>query len=149
VDVRGALTYAPKTAGVPTNPGELLMSRINPRIPRVCVTPDFGVPTLCSSEFEIMKPATHVDVYTLAYILQVDWVQSQVRSLTSGTSSSHNRIKTRELAQVLIPIPRHGTIKERKLGELVRAYHEALDMLTTSATKLATIRANDDGIFAS
>ena len=42
LDVAAALTYAPKTAGILANPGEILLSRINPRIPRVCIAPDLG-----------------------------------------------------------------------------------------------------------
>ena len=36
-------------------------------------------------------------------------VQKQINSLTSGTSSSHNRIKSKDLSEVLIPLPKIGT----------------------------------------
>ena len=137
VDVGSAMTYTPKTPGVRTNPGELLISRINPRIPRVCITPDFGVKTLCSSEFEVMKVKSAVDVYTLAYLLQTDIVQNQIRSLTSGTSASHNRIRTAELSQVLIPIAKRGTQKADLIARLVGDYRLALDSLTKNAMVLA------------
>jgi type I restriction-modification system DNA methylase subunit len=147
VDVGGALSYAPKTPGIYTNPGELLMSRINPRIPRVCVTPDFGMKTLCSSEFEVMKPKANVNVYTLAYLLQTDSVQNQIRSLTSGTSASHNRIRTTELSHVLIPIAKKGTKKVKLISRLANDYQQALGSLTQSAATLAHIRKRDAEIF--
>ena len=148
VDIGGALNYSPKTPGVPTWPGELLISRINPRIPRVCITPDLGAKTLCSSEFEVMKAKANVDVYTLAYLLQTDTVQNQIRSLTSGTSASHNRIRTAELGLVLVPIAKPGTSKSTLISKLASDYQHALDSLTQSATMLAKLRKKDAEIFA-
>jgi len=148
VDIGGALSYAPKTPGVQTHPGELLMSRINPRIPRVCITPELGVKTLCSSEFEIMKAREGVDIYTLAYLLQTEIVQNQIRSLTSGTSASHNRIRTSELGHVMIPVAKPATRKAKLLSGLARDYREALATLSISAEKLAKIRVKDHELFA-
>ena len=143
LNISGALNYAPRTPGIPTYPGELLMARINPRIPRVCVAPDLSVRTLCSSEFEIMRPRSSVDVYMLAYLLQTSTVQEQIRSLTSGTSASHNRIRTAELAQVLIPIAKRGTEHADLMSSLADEYRVILDSLTTSATMLAKIRERE------
>ena len=143
VDAAGALSYAPKTPGVPVHPQEILISKINPRIPRVCVAPDFGSKTLCSSEFEIMRPNPGVGEYALAYLLQTDAVQSQVRSLTSGTSASHNRIRTAELADVMIPMARRGTAAAKHLNDLTDRYRTALVALTQNAIVLARIRAQD------
>lgn len=148
VDVGGALNYAPKTPGVPIQPGELLMSRINPRIPRVCITPDFGTQTLCSSEFEVMRTKGSVNVYMLAYLLQTEAVQNQIRSLTSGTSASHNRIRTAELGHVLVPIAKQGTRKAKLISKLSNDYQIALNSLTQSAALLARIRHADADIFA-
>ncbi|MDQ5909650.1 MAG: type restriction enzyme protein [Pseudomonadota bacterium] len=147
VDIGGALSYAPKTPGVPTYPGELLLSRINPRIARVCITPDLGVKTLCSSEFEIMKTRKEIDIYSLAYLLQTEIVQNQIRSLTSGTSASHNRIRTSELSQVMIPIAKPATKKAKQLIDLSKNYRETLIALAVSAKKLARIREKDHELF--
>lgn len=148
VDVKGALNNSPKTPGLPTEPGDLLMSRINPRIPRVCVTPDLGLETLCSSEIEVMTPGADVDVYTLAYLLHTEVVQAQVRSLTSGTSASHNRIRTSELAKVLVPIPPSGSKRARALEARVDEYRRALESMIQAAATLAKIRTMDPELFA-
>lgn len=147
VDVGGALSYSPKTPGVPTNSGELLLSRINPRIPRVCVVPDFGEITLCSSEFEIMMPKSTLDVHTLAYLLQTSIVQGQICSLTSGTSASHNRIRTSELSQVIIPVPKPGTAKAALIFNASSKYRDAIESLGKSSLSLAKIRVRDKDIF--
>ena len=149
VDIGGVFSYSPKTPGIPVESGDLLISRINPRIPRVCVTPDLGVATLCSSEFEVMRTKGGLDVYTLAYLLQTEVVQSQIRSLTSGTSASHNRIRTSDLAKVMLPLPRKGTKKAKLIGKLIQEYRSALESLRENSVVLARIRTRDPELFGS
>lgn len=148
LDMTGALKHAPKTPGVQTNPGELLLSRINPRIPRICVTPDFGVPTLCSSEFEVMRTKNPKDTYLLAYLIQTAAVQNQIQSLTSGTSASHNRIRTAELAQVLIPMPKPGSLTFDTVWQNVTEYEEALRHMEKGAKLISDIRAKEHQLFS-
>lgn len=147
VNVSGVFDYSPKTPGIPTETGELLFARINPRIPRVCVTPDFGIKTLCSSEFEVMKVKDGVDAYMLAYMLQTHAVQNQIHSLTSGTSASHNRIRTSELSQVLIPLAKRETNKADLIDKLTNDYRVVLDSLAESATMLAQLRQREAEVF--
>jgi type I restriction-modification system DNA methylase subunit len=143
VDMAGAQTYSPKTPGIPTHSGEILVSRINPRIPRICVTPEFGKRTLCSSEFEVLRPKPGVDIYLLAYLLLTDAVQSQIRSLTSGTSASHNRIRTAELASVLVPMPDRGSSRAAQLSTLADEYRSALQAMSEASVKVAALRASE------
>ncbi len=147
LDIGGVMNYSPKTAGTPVKAGDLLLSRINPRIPRVCVLPDLGVRTLCSTEFEVMRPRGSVDVYTLAYLLQSEGVQNQIQSLTSGTSASHNRIRTIELGQVLVPIAKLGTDHARIVADRATIYREVIESLTAGAIRLAAVRREDKQIF--
>lgn len=149
IDIAGALSYAPKTPGLRTSPGEVLMSRINPRIPRVCVTPDLGMPTLCSGEFEVMRCRAGIDEFAVVYLLQTQAVQNQIQSMTSGTSASHNRVRTSELANVLIPMPRIGTKGADDLEAVLSSYRSAAISLSTSAMTLASLRQNDCRIFGS
>lgn len=147
IDVAAARANAPKTPGTPVQPGEVLFSRINPRIPRVCVCPDFGVKTLCSTEFEVMRAKGQLDGVAIAYLLLTQAVQAQIQSLTSGTSASHNRIKTSQLAQVLIPVPRKGTEMQRALQRLLVQYRGALERLYASSFELASIRQQERSLF--
>lgn len=149
VDVLGARNYSPKTPGTPTLPGEILFSRINPRIPRVCITPDFQTNTLCSSEFEVMKIKDGVEMsaHLLMYLLLSKTVQGQIKSLTSGTSASHNRIRTKELASVLIPIPSKNSNLAQGLNELGDRYRAACLALTVATGEVADLRANEEKLF--
>ena len=149
LNVIDALDYAPKTPGIPISSGELLASRINPRIPRVCVVPDLGLNMLCSSEFEVMRVKNGADTYMLAYLLQTKAVQSQIRSLTSGTSSSHSRIRTDELGQVLIPLPKPGTTKAKLLSILTCEYRDVLNSLAMYTTMMARLRQREEEVLPS
>jgi len=94
-----------------------------------------------------MKVREPLDAYTLAYLLQTDIVQSQIRSLTSGTSASHNRIRTSDLSLVLIPIPRSDSNKAGLVDTIASEYREALKNLAKSTMKLAGIRSQDVDVF--
>ncbi|MBN2520734.1 MAG: N-6 DNA methylase, partial [Bacteroidales bacterium] len=109
IDYEEMMNYSPKYPGIVCLPDDLLFSKINPRIPRILVIPDFEFPLTCSTEFEIINSKTEISNYGIKLLLMLPTVQSQIQSMTSGTSSSHNRIKTKDLANVLIPYPKKGT----------------------------------------
>lgn len=99
------LNYNPKYPGTVCRAGDLLFSKINPRILRVLVVPELGLNLTCSSEFEIINSKIEINNYGIKLLLMLPSVQTQINYLTSGTSSSHNRIKSADLANVLIPLP--------------------------------------------
>jgi len=143
LDVGAIDEYAPITPGIPIFAGEVLLSRINPRIPRVTVVPDFAGKMLCSSEFEVMKPSRGLDPYFLAFLLLSRPVQTQIQSLTSGTSASHNRVKTRHLSNVIIPIPRPGSRANEELTRVVTEYKHIMESLLTNTQRLLALRQNE------
>jgi hypothetical protein len=140
LDLGAVDTYAPKTPGIPVKPGEVLLSRINPRIPRVIVVPDLGQPTLCSTEFEVMRAKKGVDPYMIAFLLMSQVAQTQIQSLTSGTSASHNRVKTKDLAHISLPIPRSGSESEKKLRRKLVQYRKALTSMMQCQRSLFELR---------
>ena len=144
LDMRGIKRYRPRTPGIEVKPGELLFSRINPRIPRAFVMPDLGRRTLCSSEFEVMSTKAGIDPYLIAFLLLSDSVHSQIKSLTSGTSASHNRIKTDDLAKVLLPVPNAGTEYEAEIMALTREYRKTIEVLVKQTLKLSDIRDKEE-----
>lgn len=149
LNVEAVLSYSPKTPGFPIHPGELLVSRINPQIPRICVVPDLGVKLLCSSEFEIMHADENTNIYLLAYLLHTRIVQNQIKSLTSGTSASHNRIRTSDLKEVLVPITKPGTRKAVAILNLAEDYRHAVNSLAENSIKVARLRQREASVFDS
>ncbi len=85
-----------------------------------------------------LHPRPGVDPYLLAYLLLSPPVQEQLRNLGTGTSASHNRVKTGALRDVLLPMPCTGTGRHEQLVDAVARYREA-----TQAVHMATSRLRE------
>lgn len=105
IDFQQVLEYNPISKGRQCNEGDILFSKINPRIPRMTVVPSFEKTLVCSNEFEILVPSSDIGAYAICFLLKTSYVAKQIENLTSGTSSSHSRIKREQLADILIPYP--------------------------------------------
>lgn len=144
LDVVSVKNYRPITPGLAVNPGEVIISRLNPRIPRVLVVPDLGQPMLCSSEFEILRPLKGVSSYSLAYMLMSPVVQEQINSLTAGTSASHSRVKADKLYEIQIPWPQMpNEIKE--FDRVSSEYAKAAKNLVQSIRTISDLRETEHG----
>ena len=119
--------FNPVSKGRKCYPEELIFSKINPRIPRMAVIPHRNIDLVCSNEFEIMKSRGIIGMYALCFLLKTKSVMSQIESFTSGTSSSHSRIKREQLADILIPIP---------VSEVAKQLVTEIDNELESAVKL-------------
>ena len=127
LDLQAVQQYSPTSGCVRCQAHDVLISRINPRIVRICVVPDLGRPIGCSPEFAVLRCGDQVDPWMLTLLLRGNLVQRQIQTLTSGTSSSHSRIKTRELSSVIVPVPK---VRHREFKQITRAageYRESLD----------------------
>jgi predicted RNA methylase len=126
IDIQAVEHYAPTSPCVRCRTGDVLLSRINPRILRVCVVPEAEHGFGCSSEFAVLRcREKHVSPWMLAMILRSSVVQEQIRTLTSGTSSSHSRIKTKDLAAVVLPVPKRGGRAFKRLSVAAESYENA------------------------
>lgn len=140
LDYDELLQYDPKYPGIVCKPGDLLFSKINPRIHRTLVVPDLGFPLTCSSEFEILEAIGDYSNFELKILLSLPSVKKQLAHLTSGTSSSHNRIKTQDFLKIRVPIPVKDTKKydrfRTNLKELETKYKTLL-LLNVEKVKIA------------
>ena len=143
LDVAGIKGYQPITPGLPVEAGEVIISRINPRIPRVAVVPDLGKPLLCSSEYEILRPQEGVSPYALAFALLSPFAQEQIRSLTAGTSASHSRIKPERIYDVLVPELDYDS--DSAMAGKLRRYEACCRTITTSLVEIEEIRRRGGG----
>lgn len=98
--------FEPISKGRSCQDGDLIFSKLNPSIPRMAIVPKKEYSMVCSNEFEIMRTKGEIDAYTLCFLLRTENVQNQIEHLTSGTSSSHSRIKQEQLAEIMIPVPK-------------------------------------------
>jgi type I restriction-modification system DNA methylase subunit len=142
LDIPGIRSYRPITAGIRVQPGEVIISRLNPRIPRVIVVPDLGRELLCSSEFEALVPKQGVSPYALAYLLLSPMVQHQIRALTAGTSASHSRVKPEKIYEVNVPWPRDAVLA--KFDATIKNYQKAMEALLSSIKSISDLRQKED-----
>ena len=125
LNIKELLEYEPKTPGKFCQAGDILFSKINPRIPRALVVPNFPFELTCSSEFEVMQPKNGYSSHEIMMLLLSEYAQKQIQSLTSGTSSSHNRIKTKELMSIKLIIPKPDSRKRKAYNELIKSFMTA------------------------
>jgi hypothetical protein len=103
---------------------------------RVSIVPSLPYSTGCSTEFAVLRSKCDLSEWELLLLLRSDVVQQQIQTLTSGTSSSHNRIKSRDLGAVNVPVPKprsKGAKALRKNAEQLEAatieYYKAVDAM--------------------
>ena len=130
-------SFSPVSKGRQCYQGELLFSKINPRIPRMAVVPQRDTQLVCSNEFEIMRSKGIIGMYALCFLLRTNSVMSQIENLTSGTSSSHSRIKREQLAAILIPIPVSDAAKEM-IAEINRKLESSIIQIYTAESQIST-----------
>ena len=114
--------FVPVSKGRKVEAGDLIFSKLNPRIPRMAVVPKKEYDLVCSNEFEIIRPMGDIDAYMLCFLLKTSNVMVQIESMTSGTSSSHSRIKREQLGEILLPVPVSDDERKRckELGEKLK-----------------------------
>lgn len=127
INFREVEKYNPVSKGRVCKEGDLIFSKINPRIPRMAVIPKRKYDIVCSSEFEIMRPKGKYDIYSICFLLRTKNVAMQIENLTSGTSSSHSRIKREQLQNILIPIPVSKETQD-KFNEINKKFKQSVDL---------------------
>lgn len=89
-----------KSNKTPVPSDAVLVSKLNPHIPRIWFVGDTGPHAVCSTEFLVWTPKPGVGsafIYTLAASTAFN---SAMRQLVTGTSNSHQRVKPDQLAEV-------------------------------------------------
>lgn len=122
VDWHLASIHRPVTPGQLAQPGELLVSLLNPRKFRAAVVPESVGPTQCSAEFGVYQP--NIDPYAALVLLQHPLVRRQIAPLGRGTSSSRRRIDAAEVLSLILP-PFDDSWSSR-VGETARKHFECI-----------------------
>ena len=115
-------------------PGDVLFSKLNPRIPRVwIVPPKTEFRQICSTEFwPLVWDQALLDPHYLRYYLITPRVRERLAPSTEAATKSRSRIKPFQLLAETIPLP---TLSEQ------RRIVEILDQ----ADRLRRLRAEADG----
>jgi type I restriction enzyme, S subunit len=99
----------------------VLLSKLNPRIPRVWLPLiDGGRRPICSTEFLDLRPATYLSRDYLYSLFNSTAFSDVYQTLVTGTSGSHQRVKPEYLLAMDIVLPPVG---------VAEAFHEAISPL--------------------
>ncbi len=83
----------------------VLISKLNPRIPRIWQVSDVGdAPALASTEFVVLVPASASSAVLWALAMQ-PWVSESLQSQVAGTSGSHQRVKPADVLATRVADP--------------------------------------------
>lgn len=89
-----------KSNKTPVSSGAVLVSKLNPHIPRIWFTGNVGERAVCSTEFLVWMPKAGIGSAFVYCLASSPDFNSQMRQLVTGTSNSHQRVKPDQLAGI-------------------------------------------------
>jgi len=118
--------------------GSVLVSRLNPRIPRVWrAEVDPRVPALCSTEFLVLRPTAGLTAADVWATCSLPAVGAEFAARVTGTSGSHQRVRPHDAMSVGVPDPRRLPADLRSSADAVLTLTSSLD---AESALLAQIR---------
>lgn len=104
----------------------ILVSRLNPRIPRVW-EPRLGegIPALCSTEFAVLTARDGTDKRFLKYLALSQQVMGRMQELATGTSGSHQRVKPNDLLAIDTHVP--PLREQQAIAEMLGALDDRIE----------------------
>jgi type I restriction enzyme S subunit len=80
----------------------VLVSKLNPHIPRIWLIGDAGECAVCSTEFIVWTPKAPANSAFLYCLASSTEFSSAMRQFVTGTSNSHQRVKPEQLANIRV-----------------------------------------------
>ncbi|MEQ9569557.1 MAG: hypothetical protein RLN75_05160, partial [Longimicrobiales bacterium] len=103
IALENASTNRPVSRVLEVEPGDVLVSCLNPKIWRATVIPDLPGRWTASPEFAVLRPRPDVDPWELALRLHTPEFIESVQMIAGGTSSSRQRADKDELLHLALP----------------------------------------------
>lgn len=103
IDMIAASRNKPISKGLACQPGDILVSCMNPKIWRVTVIPHIPGSWSCSPEFVVLRPKKGQDPWRIALALHHPSVAQAVQAMAKGTSSSRQRVPKDRVLTVSVP----------------------------------------------
>jgi hypothetical protein len=128
VDWHASSAHAPVTPGMLAEPGEVLVSLLNPANLRAAVVPP-GEPVQISAEFGVFRST--VDPHAILGLLYSPSVRVQLRPMGTGTSSSRRRITADDVLSLVVP-----KLDPSRLDALARSVRNAQQQVADGRARL-------------
>lgn len=89
-----------KSNKTPVPDDAVLVSKLNPHIPRIWLVDEAGANAVCSTEFIAWTPTAPANSAFLYCLASSPEFNSEMRQLVTGTSNSHQRVKPDQLRDI-------------------------------------------------
>ena len=83
----------------------ILVSKLNPRIPRIWTIIKPNDNSICSTEFQVLKPLEDVFFPFVNCLCSSDGYINSIQSKVTGTSSSHQRVNPKDIINYEMVLP--------------------------------------------
>jgi type I restriction enzyme S subunit len=83
----------------------ILVSKLNPRIPRIWTIINPESNSICSTEFQVLKPTKKVFFPFVNYLCKSEIYLSSLQTKVTGTSSSHQRVNPLDIINYEVVLP--------------------------------------------
>lgn len=103
-------------------PHTILVSKLNPRFPRVWLVLNTAENAICSTEFQVIKPKDGNLIGFVYFLLISDDAVAELEMAASGTSGSHQRVKPDDIFNIKFYTP--GLDYLHKFSSIVQPFIE-------------------------
>ena len=132
------LGAAIKSNKTPVPDGAVLVSKLNPHIPRIWMVDKAGANAVCSTEFIAWTPKAPANSAFLYCLASSPEFNSAMRQLVTGTSNSHQRVKPEQLRDIRVVAASPKVIEG--FSEVVRSSMEQVLQNRNESRSLAQLR---------
>ncbi len=117
----------------------VLVSRLNPRIPRVWWVTPSDCRCLASTEFAPLAPIQgRTDGRFLMYLIQSDRVMGRLAELAIGTTGSHQRVQPAEVLNLIVAIPPFD--EQKVIAEILGDIDVEIQALSAERQKMDLVK---------
>ena len=134
IELGGAI----KSNKTPVPDASVLVSKLNPHIPRIWHVGKAGANAVCSTEFIVWTPKAPANSAFLFCLATSQEFNSAMRQLVTGTSNSHQRVKPEQLGGIRVFAASEKAIEA--FSELVRISMEQVLQNRMQSRTLAQLR---------
>lgn len=127
-----------KSNKTPVPDSAVLVSKLNPHIPRIWQVGKAGVNAVCSTEFIVWTPRAPANSAFLYCLASSSEFNSAMRQLVTGTSNSHQRVKPEQLHDIRVFTASENVIEA--FSEAVRLSMEQVLQNRQQSHALAKLR---------
>ena len=119
-------------------PGAVLVSKLNPRIPRIWAPPQIGANAIASTEFVVLTVKSGTYRSFLRWLLNSTQVVNRMKLLATGTTGSHVRIHPRQISFIEVTLPSKG--EQTAIAKVLDDVNREISLLTGRLTKAKAIK---------